>query len=64
MGADHFRGLDQYVEDRPGKTVQIRRLKPPRVNGSRNVIDIHHALKPHGNVFPTYSANQAVGLVA
>ena len=50
--AEGIRILNQRLEDRPRQAVQFARLKPPRPDGGRGIIDIHHALKPDEDVRP------------
>ena len=42
--------LNQRLEYRPRQAVQFCGLKPPRPDGSRGVINVHHALEPHEDV--------------
>ncbi|CAM8655084.1 hypothetical protein MCEREM30_02726 [Paracoccaceae bacterium] len=58
--AEGVRILDQRLEDRTRQAVQLRRLYPPRPDGSRGIITFTTPSSPTKMSGPTFSANQAL----
>ena len=58
--AKGVRILDQRLEDRTRQAVQLRRLYPPRPDGSRGIITFTTPSSPTKMSGPTFSANQAL----